>query len=141
MAGRREEARGPGLCRSFHEWIGLGHKRKVTIAMPHDLDNSDNCETYNDYNNLGSCGNPETVADLEAYGLSVKVIELLDRHDCIYIADLERLSNMEFLSWENAGPRTLEEIRAALRNHQAGWVVKTVRECVEIQKRGKAGGH
>lgn len=104
--------------------------------MPRDYEDSDGCENPEDYAALKDCDNPETVADLEVYGLSVGIIELLDRMGCIYIHDLEQLTDAKFLSWRNAGPLMLAKIRAALQNYPAGRTMKTVRECVELQPRG-----
>jgi DNA-directed RNA polymerase alpha subunit len=78
---------------------------------------------------------PETVADLELYGLSMRTINLLGEMEYLYIKDLKQLTEREFLSWENAGPMMLTEFRTALLNYMAGKQVKSVQQCVEIQTR------
>ncbi len=74
----------------------------------------------------------KTIADLEIYGLSIRSIELLNRMDCLYIADLEkRIATGDLRSEHWIGKRlTVREIKAALQNLRDGRQVKTVQECL-----------
>ena len=82
----------------------------------------------------------ETVADLEVYGLSIKMLEQLDLRGYMYIRDLRRLSRMEMLGWSNVGPILVDNLQAALRNWQAGKQVRTVYECVAFPGRFRKNG-
>ena len=72
----------------------------------------------------------ETVAELEVCGLSVRLIDLLERQGYQTLQDLEQLTKAEFLSWRQAGPLLLTELQVALLNYCTGRQMKTVRQCV-----------
>lgn len=75
-----------------------------------------------------------TIADLEICGLSVRTIGLLEKMGYLYIRELEQLTEKELRAEPNVRDAALAEIRNALRNYQEGRAVKTVRQCVEIQR-------
>lgn len=77
--------------------------------------------------------NFDTVADLEIYGASKKLIEILDKMGYLYVCDLKRLKPADLLVERNVGEATLANLQATLRNYQAGQTVKSVHECVKIQ--------
>lgn len=57
-------------------------------------------------------------ARLQEFGLSIRDIARLEENGCEKIADVRSaaLSETEIPSWQNCGPVTLQNVRAALRN-------------------------
>jgi hypothetical protein len=85
---------------------------------------------------MGTKADPETIADMEVYGLWTKTIEMLDRHGIIYLHQLQRLRAIEFLQWESIGPGMLRNLRDALCNYSTGRPTKSVADCTEFGRRG-----
>lgn len=76
-----------------------------------------------------------TIADLEVYGLSIRLINgLEDRLGFIYADDLAGVTEAQLsLAGGRAGlfgPSGIAQIRTALRNFLGGRQVKSVHECV-----------
>ena len=76
-----------------------------------------------------------TIADLEAYGLSLRVINgLEDCFDFLYVDELAGLTEDQMLSesWGRSnvlGPGGIQELRTALQNFVDGRRLKTPAEC------------
>jgi len=70
-----------------------------------------------------------TIADLEPYGLDIRVIERLDALKIVYIADLNHTTADMLLTNRQFGPKQLQNLRDALGNYREGRVVKSIRDC------------
>ena len=74
----------------------------------------------------------ETIADLELYGLPIRVIEALDRMGCLYIAALHGITEEDLLSQPSIGIGAVHQLIAALENLRDGHPTKTVQECIRF---------
>ena len=72
------------------------------------------------------------IAELEEYGLSVRAINLLEfRMGVIYLRDLRHYKRDRMLDGRRGlGPVLLGELYRAMRNYEAGRVVKGVEACM-----------
>ena len=78
-----------------------------------------------------------TIADLEAYGLSLKTINFLEDHfGILYVSGLRGLTEEMVLESSRGGPGVVDELRRVLLNFLAGRVVKGVDACV-CYRRGR----
>jgi len=74
-----------------------------------------------------------TIADLEAYGLSLRAINSLeDGLGLLYVDELSQVTEGDLRKMPYFGPRTAEELRQALRNWLDGRIVKTPDDCARI---------
>jgi len=64
-----------------------------------------------------------TIADLEIYGLTIRLIEALDARDFIYVHDLIH---------RDYGPGALRAVAAAVKNYLDRKPLKTVEDCVRF---------
>ncbi len=71
------------------------------------------------------------IAELERYGLSVRVINALERRcGVVWVRDLRAFSVDELAVRMKSPGLRLGELYEALRNYEAGCVVKRVDECM-----------
>jgi hypothetical protein len=76
-----------------------------------------------------------SIADLEIYGLSVRAITGLEEDlGVIYVDQLQNVTEAAIRAIPHFGPVMVGEVRTALQNWLAGQPVKTVRECIEMNK-------
>jgi hypothetical protein len=75
----------------------------------------------------------ETIADLEVYGLSVRVINLLEEGlGLIYLDQLEAVGEEDLLACRQIGEREVRKLASALRRRRERRPVKTVDDCVRM---------
>ncbi len=75
-----------------------------------------------------------TVADLEVFGLSLMMINLLEeRFGILYVDELARIDREDVLAIPWCGPKHLAELVRALRRFLSGEkAVMTVEDCVRM---------
>ena len=72
-----------------------------------------------------------TIADLQIYGFSMRLINQLENHfGFLYVDDLADVTEGQLRSVPYFGIAALAELRAGLRNFVNGRVVNTVEDCV-----------
>jgi len=72
---------------------------------------------------------PTTVAELEEYGLDLRTINTLERElGCIYLDQLQVVTEAQVLAIPMVGPAMVACLRAALRNYLAGNMITLVVE-------------
>jgi hypothetical protein len=82
---------------------------------------------------LSSSAERATIADLECNGLSLRTINLLEKHlELLYVDELYSVTEEMVLGLPMSGPKVVAELRGALRSFLACRPVKTVRECIDM---------
>jgi len=74
-----------------------------------------------------------TIADLEIYGLPIRIINALENHlGLVWLDDLLAFSDDELRSTKGLGPYAVRVVREALRNLAEDSPVRTIEDCTNI---------